>query len=64
LQSLTPRETQVLGLLAAGQSTRQMAQDLGVSPVTVRTHVENILRKLGVHSRLEAVAVAIRESLL
>jgi PAS domain S-box-containing protein len=63
-QSLTPREVEVLGLLAVGKKTREMANDLGVSPATVRTHVENILRKLGVHGRLEAVVVATREGLL
>jgi DNA-binding CsgD family transcriptional regulator len=64
LQSLTPRETEVLGLLAAGKSTGDMVNDLGVSPATVRSHVENILRKLEVHSRLEAVVVAMREELV
>ena len=62
--SLTPREMEVLRLLAAGRSTRQMAEDLCVSPATVRTHVENVLGKLQAHSRLEAVVVAVREGLL
>jgi DNA-binding CsgD family transcriptional regulator len=62
--SLTPREREVLELLAAGKSTRAMVEELGVSPATVRTHVENTLRKLRVHSRLEAVAVALREDLI
>ncbi len=62
--SLTPREMEVLGLLAAGTSTRQMAEDLHVSPATVRTHVEHILGKLQAHSRLEAVVVGAREGLL
>jgi PAS domain S-box-containing protein len=61
LRLLTPREREVLGLLAAGKSTSEMVDALGVSPATVRTHVENILRKLNVHSRLEAVAVALRD---
>jgi two-component system nitrate/nitrite response regulator NarL len=60
LDALTPRENEVLGLLAAGKNTQEMADALGVSPATVRTHVENILRKLNVHSRLEAVALALR----
>jgi two-component system NarL family response regulator len=55
---------EVLGLLAAGRSTRQMAEDLYVSPATVRTHVEHILGKLQAHSRLEAVVIAAREGLL
>jgi two-component system NarL family response regulator len=55
---------EVLGLLAAGRSTRQMAEDLYVSPATVRTHVEHILGKLQAHSRLEAVVIGAREGLL
>jgi probable HAF family extracellular repeat protein len=62
--SLTPREMEVLGLLAAGRSTRQMAEDLHVSPATVRTHVEHVLGKLRAHSRLEAVVAGAREGLL
>lgn len=64
VQPLTPRETEILQLLAAGKSTAEMVEALGVSPATVRTHVENVLRKLRVHSRLEAVVVAIREELV
>jgi DNA-binding CsgD family transcriptional regulator len=62
--SLTPREMEVLRFLAEGRSTRQMAEDVHVSPATVRTHVENILRKLQAHSRLEAVVIGAREGLL
>jgi PAS domain S-box-containing protein len=62
--SLTPREMEILGLLAAGRSTRQMAEDLHVSPATVRTHVEHVLAKLQAHTRLEAVVVGAREGLL
>jgi DNA-binding CsgD family transcriptional regulator len=61
---LTPRETEVLRLLAAGLGTRAVAEELSVSVATVRTHVENILQKLEVHSRLEAVALALRKGLL
>jgi PAS domain S-box-containing protein len=60
---LTRRETEVLRLLAAGASTRAMAEQLGVSPATVRNHVQNILGKLGLHSRLEAAAYAARHGL-
>jgi DNA-binding CsgD family transcriptional regulator len=56
--SLTPRQAQVLHLLARGCSTDQMADTLGVSPETVRNHVRAILRRLDVHSRLEAVVEA------
>jgi DNA-binding NarL/FixJ family response regulator len=55
---------EVLRFLAAGRSTRQMAEDLYVSPATVRTHVEHILGKLRAHSRLEAVVVGARKGLL
>lgn len=55
---LTPRETEVLRLLASGANTKVAAQRLGVSPSTVRNHVQNMFMKLGVHSRLEAVAYA------
>lgn len=61
---LTPRELEVLRLLAAGANTRMAAQRLGVSPATVRNHVQNLLGKLGVHSRLQAVAYANAHGLL
>jgi DNA-binding CsgD family transcriptional regulator len=56
--SLTPRQAQVLHLLARGCSTKQMADELGVAQDTIRNHVRAILRRLGVHSRLEAVIEA------
>jgi PAS domain S-box-containing protein len=56
--SLTPRQAQVLQLLARGCSTEQMADELGIAPETVRNHVRAILHRLGVHSRLEAVIEA------
>jgi DNA-binding NarL/FixJ family response regulator len=46
----------VIGLLARGMGTREMADRLQVSRATIRNHVQSILGKLGVHSRLEAVA--------
>ena len=52
---LTPRELDVLRLLAQGCTYYQAAQALGVSPHTVQTHVKNIYRKLGVHSARAAV---------
>ncbi len=55
---LTRRELEVLRLMAAGASTKAVADCLHVSQATVRNHVQNLLRKLGVHSRLEAVAHA------
>jgi DNA-binding CsgD family transcriptional regulator len=55
---LTPRELEVLGLLVAGRSNRQIAEDLFISGKTASVHVTSILAKLGVHSRLEAAARA------
>jgi DNA-binding CsgD family transcriptional regulator len=54
--SLSTRERQTLALLAAGYSTAQMAQDLGISKETVRNHVKRVLRRLDASSRVEAVA--------
>jgi len=56
LDDLTPRERHVLGLLVDGMNTNEIVTQLGVSQSTVRTHVQNIFAKLGVHSRLQAVA--------
>lgn len=61
---LTARERECLGLLVEGARTTTMAQGLGVSTTTVRTHIQSILTKLGVHSRLEAASFALRHSLL
>jgi PAS domain S-box-containing protein len=55
---LTPRQAEVLHMLDQGRSTRQIAQELHLSVETVRNHIRSVLRVLGVHSRLEAVAVA------
>lgn len=61
---LTDREWQCLELLARGLNTRAMAHQLNVSITTVRTHVQSLLAKLGVNSRLQAVALAVRTALL
>jgi DNA-binding NarL/FixJ family response regulator len=61
---LTPRELEVLSLLAEGCNVRQIAKDLRISMHTCRGVVRSILRKLGVHSQLEAVVKAAREGLL
>jgi DNA-binding NarL/FixJ family response regulator len=58
LDVLTPREHDVLTCLAQGRCPAEVADDLGMSANTVRTHINKIFTKLGVHSRLEAVAVA------
>ena len=53
---LTQREREVLRRIVTGQSTEEMARDMAVTRSTARTHVQNVLQKLGVHSRLQAVA--------
>ncbi|MFN3477213.1 MAG: LuxR C-terminal-related transcriptional regulator [Candidatus Methylomirabilales bacterium] len=62
--NLTGRELEVLRLLASGVSTRAIAEKLFISPTTVRNHIHSILAKLGVHSRLEAVTLALRNGLI
>jgi two-component system, NarL family, nitrate/nitrite response regulator NarL len=62
--ALTTREREVLGLLAAGKSQREIADALVIAPKTCGKHIERILEKLGVHSRAQAVAVAYREQLV
>jgi two-component system, NarL family, nitrate/nitrite response regulator NarL len=59
--ALTPRETQVLRRIVAGQSTEQMAREMDVATSTLRSYIKNILTKLGAHSRLQAAAIACRE---
>lgn len=61
---LTPRQRQVLDLLAHGSSTRQIAELLHLSRETVRNHVRGVLQALEVHSRVEAVAMARADGLL
>ena len=61
--ALTPRELQVLRLLAAGRRPRGIADELVISPKTVSNHIQKILAKLGAHSSAEAVAIAYREGL-
>lgn len=60
---LTPRESEILGLLAEGQSNKVIARNLGISDGTVKLHVKAILRKLGVHSRVEAAVLAVQQGL-
>ena len=61
---LTPRERQVLALLARGQSTRGIAERLAISRNTARGHVQNVLMKLQVHSRMEAAAFAVKNGIV
>ncbi len=60
LNDLTDREREILQLLAEGMRNEEIAQKLFISPQTVQTHVRNLLAKLGVHSKLEAVAFAVK----
>jgi DNA-binding NarL/FixJ family response regulator len=61
---LTEREMQVLRLVARGMNNRDIAKELFISDNTVKNHVRNILEKLQIHSRMEAVMVAVREKLI
>jgi NarL family two-component system response regulator LiaR len=61
---LTPREREVLALLVDGKTNRQIAQQLTISPATVRLHVSNILAKLNAANRTEAAALAVQHNLL
>ncbi|MDH4103082.1 MAG: response regulator transcription factor [Thermoleophilia bacterium] len=62
--NLSPREREILSLLARGKTQRQIAAALVISPKTVATHIQHLLSKLGVHSRAQAVGVAYRLGLV
>ncbi|HWP62661.1 MAG TPA: response regulator transcription factor [Candidatus Binatia bacterium] len=64
IEPLTPREFEVLRALAQGLSSREICDRLFIAPNTLRTHVQNIMGKLHVHSKLEAVAFALRHRLI
>jgi DNA-binding NarL/FixJ family response regulator len=61
---VTPREEEVLQLLASGQTNQEIAQTLGISKGTAKVHVERIIRKLGVSDRTQAAVRAIELGLL
>ena len=63
-EKLTTREREVLGLFAEGFGTDAIARHLSIAAVSVRNHSQRILRKLGVHSRLAAVARGYRDGLI
>ena len=63
-RELTPRQAEVLRHLASGCSTDQIAARLGISVETVRNHIRDLLKRLGVHSRLEAVVEGRRRGLV
>jgi DNA-binding CsgD family transcriptional regulator len=52
--SLTPRELKILALLTAGNSTRDIAEQLGITPATVKTHLTSVYKKTGVKNRVQA----------
>ncbi len=64
VEQLTPRELEVLSALAEGLSSREICDRLFIAQNTLRTHVQNIMNKLRVHSKLEAVAFALRHELV
>jgi PAS domain S-box-containing protein len=61
---LTPREREVVRLVALGAGTRQVAKDLYLSPETIRSHVRNAMSKTGAHTRAQLVAIALAEGLI
>jgi two-component system nitrate/nitrite response regulator NarL len=63
IATLTPRENEILELLAEGQSNKLIAKNLGISDGTVKLHVKSILRKLEIHSRVEAAVIAVEHGL-
>lgn len=64
LRSVTPRQRDVLRLIAEGQTTAEIAEELGLSVYTVKNYVERTFSRLGVYSRAGAVGMAMREGLL
>jgi two-component system nitrate/nitrite response regulator NarL len=64
LYELTPRESEVLRRIVAGQGTVQMAREMDIATSTLRSYVKILLTKLGTHSRLQAAALASREGLV
>jgi two-component system response regulator DegU len=61
---LSRRESQILQKVAYGATTKEVAHDLGISPHTVKTHLERIFEKLGANDRAQAVAIALRKGLV
>jgi NarL family two-component system response regulator LiaR len=60
IERLTPRETEILQRMADGDTSEKIARELGMSKHTLRTHTQNVLTKLGVHSKLDAIVAALR----
>lgn len=63
-ERLTSREVEILEMLAHGKSGDDIADRLCIAPLTVRTHIRNLMAKLGVHSRLEAVAFGLQHGII
>lgn len=63
-ERLTAREIEVLAFLAEGKTGKDIAAELNIAPLTVRTHIRNLMTKVGVHSRLEAVSFGLRHGLI
>jgi DNA-binding NarL/FixJ family response regulator len=61
---LTPRESEILSLVASGLESKEIARELFLSHDTVRTHAAHALAKLGARSRAQAVAIAVRRGLI
>ncbi|MFN2589624.1 MAG: response regulator [Actinomycetota bacterium] len=62
--TLSRRESEILQKVAYGSTTKEVARDLGISPHTVKTHLERIFEKLGANDRAQAVAIALRRKLV
>ena len=63
-ERLTIREKEILDLLAKGKSGNEIAEELHIAPLTVRTHIRNMMSKMGVHSRLEAVSFGLKKGII
>ena len=61
MKDLSPRQREILALVAAGRTSKEIAGDLGISESTVNWHLSNVFERLGASSRAEAVAIAMRE---
>src|SRR5438093_5693424 len=64
VEQLTPREREVLALVGRGYANKRIARELGIAEKTVKVHVSNVLRKLGVADRTQAALFAVREGLV
>ena len=62
MKDLSPRQREILALVAAGRTSKEIAGDLGISESTVNWHLSNVFERLGASSRAEAVAIAMREA--